>query len=398
MPRNVYPAALITLAFQATLLGTLVCAARRTPNWRYLVVVLNANFLSLSLCAYYSAVGGSAELCGVTLVLVMAGFAALARDGIRGHLLGCAGALLGYPVALASGTVTTTPPAYLMGTICVGVVLTSLVAHVGQESGSKPVGRASPATPREDARIRFADTVAGQLRAPLSALVGYAKLFARGAFGAATERQFDALHRMQQQAQQAVDLLEGMVDFSRAEAGSAPLKLEEFRLGEMLENVAQGIPPAWRKPFVQLDWNVKGSRTVVRSDRRKLEILIRTLVHAVLELTEEGPVTIASKAQFDTAQVHLAVRNHSSPMDAGDLAKIRRFLGDSDGGEALAPSKGLGLDIIRCFTRALAGSIEVVSEAGEGICFQVTVPLSPAQAGHPNGPLDESTSFTVPKG
>jgi len=216
-------AALLTLGLHVIVWGGVIYTLRVVPAWRFPAVVLSANLLSLSICGYYAWGAGSAEFCAVTLVLFLGGFALFGCWGHRGQLLCAVGTLVGYPAALLGGAVPALPIPYGVAAICTAVALSGLGAYLlDRLSFEVSRNHAVEASPKET-NLQLAETVFAELQPSLSAVVGYAKLFLRGGFGPATERQFDAIRRMQQQSELSLDLLDGMLDFSHTASGTVSL-------------------------------------------------------------------------------------------------------------------------------------------------------------------------------
>lgn len=86
-----------------------IVLVRRWPAVSVTVTVLVVNGLELGLCGSFGAVSGSAAVLLISLVLLVNGVAVLYPWGVSAQLAASAGALLGYPAALALGATRTVP-------------------------------------------------------------------------------------------------------------------------------------------------------------------------------------------------------------------------------------------------------------------------------------------------
>lgn len=234
----------------------------------------------------------------------------------------------------------------------------------------------------EDARgasrtkSEFVATVSHELRTPLNVILGYTDLLMDGAFGPAAADQRDALQRVRQQSMQLLDLIQPMLDLSRLEARGVPISIDAFRISELFADLQASIPASWGKAGVRLTWQLDpAADTVIRTDRGKLEMILRNLVHNALKYTEAGDVTVGATAHIDLGRVSFLVADTGPGIDARDLPAIFDMFQQASASAPRGGGVGLGLYIVKRLTDVLGGQVAVETQHGQGSRFTVSIPM-----------------------
>jgi len=225
-------------------------------------------------------------------------------------------------------------------------------------------------------KSEFVSTVSHEVRTPLNVILGYTDLLIDGVFGTPAREQLEALQRVREQSTQLLELIQTMLDINRLESGHIPLLVEEFSVADLFEHLRVGIPPNWFKNGVELKWHVD-DHAVIRTDRSKVEVILRNLVHNALKYTDAGAVTVEARPRARGEGIALAVTDSGLGIHAKDLPTIFEMFRQGTNGSARGGGVGLGLYIVRRLTDALGGEIEVASEYGAGARFTVSLPAEP---------------------
>jgi signal transduction histidine kinase len=114
---------------------------------------------------------------------------------------------------------------------------------------------------------------------------------------------------------------------------------------------------------------------VVVADRTRLEQVAANLIDNAVKYTPPGGrVDVEVKRTVDAAV--LRVRDTGAGIPPDELPRIfdRLFRGDTSRTER---GLGLGLSVVKAVVEAHHGTVDVVSEAGRGSVFTVSLPLGP---------------------
>ena len=170
-------------------------------------------------------------------------------------------------------------------------------------------------------------------------------------------------------------IMEDLLFLSKAEEGGLYLDLQEVELFEFLQEVKQQSEPLSRQTGVSV--SLEGESPVhVKGDRMRLKQVFLNLLENGLKYNEPGgEVRIELKSGGGEAEV--SVRDTGVGIPEDDLPYIfDRFYRVDKARNRTSGGSGLGLSLVKSFTAAHGGKIEVTSEVGKGSCFLVHLPLA----------------------
>ncbi len=174
---------------------------------------------------------------------------------------------------------------------------------------------------------------------------------------------------------QLLELIQATLDMSRLERGLMTVDLRDIAVGQLFEQLQVQIPPAWRKPSVELNWRVEPGLPPIRTDPRQAEILLRNLVHNALKFTHHGMVTVSVSAHPDRRKLTFVVQDSGVGIKAEHLSEIFEMFRQAPDGESSPGGVGLGLYIVKRLATVLGAEIEVSSAPGRGATFRIHVPI-----------------------
>ncbi len=216
---------------------------------------------------------------------------------------------------------------------------------------------------QESLRKRLLSNVAHELRTPLSAMRGEVEAMMDGIIP--VERsQLLSLH---EELKRLSRLIEGMEEFSQAQASALTLKKERILLRPFIENIINTFKGSAR--YISFDIHCEESLTLFADPERLSQILINLLSNAIKALQEkEGQIWI--KAGADREGIFIEVGDTGCGIREEDLAFIfERFYRNFKDG------LGLGLSIVKELVEAHGGKIGVRSEYGKGTVFTLHFPI-----------------------
>ena len=365
------------IAIVLTCIGSL----RLFPRHVVTIVLASSVATTFTLAAYMALVQGSAELCLLSMIGLLTGQVVQFPWGARGQALATLAAVGAYLWALSVGLTPTLLVPYGLFALASHALMTIMGAQLldsyrfaAFREAAEAAHHAAASARANAAKGEFLATVSHEVRTPLNIIVGYTDLLLEHAF-ARPEEEHDALRRIHDNSRQLLELIQSMLDLNRIESGRVPLVIEEFQIAAALDALRAGLPANWCKPGVELVWQPGDRATRMHSDRGKLEMVLRNLVHNALKYTDLGSVTISARSEPANGHVHFIVSDTGQGIDDGDLEVIFEMFRQGSNGVPLGGGVGLGLYIAKRLTESLGGAIAVASARGTGSRFTVTLPL-----------------------
>ncbi|MCL1635064.1 hybrid sensor histidine kinase/response regulator [Luteimonas sp. SX5] len=228
--------------------------------------------------------------------------------------------------------------------------------------------RSREAEAAQQSRTRFLAALSHDVLQPLNA----ARLFTsalRDSDQAAEQRHL--AERVDTSLRAAEELLDGLLDISRLDAGALLPALSDFDAGDLLQQLVEQYSPVAAGRGIDL--RLHASSRPVRSDRRLLRRVLQNFIANAMRYTREGRIVLAARPRG--GDVELQVWDTGPGIPAHHLQQIfeefRRFEQPTDWGER---GLGLGLSICQRVSHALGHPLYVRSRVGRGSVFSIRVP------------------------
>jgi signal transduction histidine kinase len=218
-------------------------------------------------------------------------------------------------------------------------------------------------------KSEFVSTMSHELRTPVSVVLGYTDMLE----DTETPEERRALLRdVRRVALELHDLIEETLDLGRLEAGKDPPRVERVDVRELFEELAAEFRAMSPRGPVEVRW--EGPRWMeIRSDRRKLRIVLKNLLGNAFKFTAEGEIVVSGRQSPGLAEI--SVSDTGVGIAAEHLEVVFDMFRQADASDARSyQGAGLGLYIVRRFVAELGGEVTVESEVGTGSKFTVALP------------------------
>jgi signal transduction histidine kinase len=219
----------------------------------------------------------------------------------------------------------------------------------------------------------FLLTVSHELRTPLTAIVGWSHMLAKKRLDEATAtRALDAIER---NAMMQVQLVEDILDVSRAFTGKLRLSVGPVDLALVINDAVDSVHAAAAQRNIRLEVTLDPSARHVTGDAARLQQVVEKLLLNAFKFTpNEGQVSVRlSRAD---SQVEIAVADTGAGISEDFLPHVFDRFRQADGSTTRQHGGlGLGLAIVRHLVELHGGSVRAESEGeGKGSTFTVTLP------------------------
>jgi two-component system sensor histidine kinase/response regulator len=227
------------------------------------------------------------------------------------------------------------------------------------------------------AKSEFLASMSHELRTPLNAIILYSELLQEDAKGRQADGSVPDLQRIQSAGKHLLDLINGILDLSKIEAGKMALELEPFDVKEMIEALAYTVAPLVEKNRNVLTVHCTNDVGVIHGDLTKTRQILLNLLSNAGKFTSDGAIAIEvygctvygeRGVEFSVTDTGVGMTAEQSrkvfePFTQADVSTTRKYGGT-----------GLGLAIVARFCELMGGTVSVSSRPGDGSRFVVRLP------------------------
>src|SRR3990170_3006539 len=228
----------------------------------------------------------------------------------------------------------------------------------------------------DNMKDEFLSVASHELRTPMSAIKGYVSMLLEGDFGELSSKAIGALTYVNTAVERLISLVNDMLDASRIAERRLIVKISEFDIGGICQEVADNMTSMVKDGEVKFTYREPADkeRQLVSADIDKVRQVLFNLIGNALKFTQKGEVNIAHR--FDVNLIITDVIDTGpgiSPEDRGLLFQRFQQLNKNLSGNRLGGT-GLGLYISRELVRAMGGDLWLErSEIGQGTTFSFSL-------------------------
>ena len=222
-------------------------------------------------------------------------------------------------------------------------------------------------------KTRFLATMSYEFRTPLTSIGGFAELLQAGLGGDLSDQGKDYVAAILSSVGRLGEQIDDVLDLSQSEAGMLPLAEEEIDLLPFVTKLVEERAAAVKDGGITLD--LRGDRSAGRltGDRRRLGRAVGHLIdNAIAATPSGGRILVELAGRKGKAQI--VVSDNGPGMDAATLARALEGIKVSADGKTIERRQGLGLPLARQLIEAHGGTLQLLSEPGQGTAAIVELP------------------------
>jgi PAS domain S-box-containing protein len=252
--------------------------------------------------------------------------------------------------------------------------LTTIVLHDLSEAERAEVARVAKAQAETalQAKTMMLSYIAHEIGNPLSSLIGLTQLLQNEqGLSAGFDRQ-RVLQLVADSGEHLRGLMRDVLDIHRLESGRFDLELARVDAGEAAQRVMAAVRSDADAREISLAVEMPDGPLAVTADKTRLHQCLLNLATNAVKYGRHGGRVLLTVRRFED-QVSLDVQDNGPGLTTEQQARLFEpfnRLGQTGGAGA-----GVGLALTRMLVMAMQGKLAVQSEAGQGSCFSLRLPL-----------------------
>ena len=223
-------------------------------------------------------------------------------------------------------------------------------------------------------KTRFIANMSYEFRTPLTSIRGFAEMLEGGLAGPLPDQAQEYVAAILTSVDRLSEQIETVLDLSQGEAGTLPVARDVVAVFALMTEVVQ--ERAERLNEGQLSLDLRGSDAIgtVAGDSRRLRRAFGHLIDNAIAATPPGGRILVDCARRPDRKVQVVVSDNGRGMEPAHLARALEGLTIAPDGRNIERRAGLGLPLVRQLIEAHQGTIELMSEPGQGTSAVVVLP------------------------
>ncbi|MDB2685706.1 response regulator [Mariniblastus sp.] len=226
-----------------------------------------------------------------------------------------------------------------------------------------------------ESKSQFLANMSHELRTPLNAVIMYSELLAEEAEDEGVPDFIPDLFKIRSAGKHLLELVNGVLDLSKVEAGKMELYAEDFDIPNLINEIITTVQPLIEKNQNEVKVNIAPGVSRMNGDITKIRQVLYNLVSNASKFTKDGVIELRISRDAKQKEIIFKVVDSGigmtpeqverlfQPFMQADVSTTRKFGGT-----------GLGLAIIKRFTDLMQGDVDVESVLDEGTTFTVRLP------------------------
>ncbi len=216
----------------------------------------------------------------------------------------------------------------------------------------------------------FTNMIAHELRAPLTAIRGYASMIEESS---TDSEQTKYAVRVKDSSERLLAIVNDLLDVARIQSGKLSVEQELFDMSEVVIAVTDELHVSAYEKQIKLSHTGAIETHLVDGDRKRMHQALTNLVSNAIKYTPEGAIELAIEEKYSTVEVR--VKDTGMGISSEDQKKLfAPFYRVQSDDVSKITGTGLGMWITKQLVELMGGKIAVESIKGVGTHLVLTLP------------------------
>jgi signal transduction histidine kinase len=216
--------------------------------------------------------------------------------------------------------------------------------------------------------------MAHELRTPLNAIIGFSEVIKldqirmRGSYP-------EYAGYIHEAGTILLDIINGILDLARIEAGRVLLQEELIPLGGLIQSSINTIRPIAQRKFIDIDCNIQKPSTMIYVDATKLKQVTLNLLSNSVKFTEPRGRIQVDSVLHNSGDLVLSIKDTGIGIPPEQIERIfHPFEQVADHLTREHEGTGLGLPIAKALIELHGGELVLTSQPGRGTTARLRLP------------------------
>ncbi|QSB25685.1 response regulator, partial [Flavobacterium sp. CLA17] len=226
-------------------------------------------------------------------------------------------------------------------------------------------------------KSEFLANMSHELRTPLNSILLLSRLLSENNSQSMNNEEIEFAKVIQSSGNSLLGLIDEILDLSKIEAGKMELEYLDVSTKEITDGMYNLFSFVAKEKNINFEIISKDAPIVIKTDKMRLEQILKNLISNAIKFTEKGSVSLEIKVNDDDDKIICFIVKDTGigiPLDKQPL--IFEAFQQADGStKRKYGGTGLGLSISRELAKLLRGEIVLHSTVGEGSSFTLCLPV-----------------------
>lgn len=221
----------------------------------------------------------------------------------------------------------------------------------------------------------FLQNMSHEIRTPLNAIVGFSELIIKPDQSKEKMQHFSEM--ISNSSDKLIEIVTDVIEIAQVQSKQVKPFYEKFELISFLENIEKKFVKKIKNKPIELFWNINTLSTeyFVQTDKGKLQKIIDHILDNALKFTNQGFIQVNCKIEIENLELTVSDTGIGIPYNMQDIIfePFRQI--ESDINCRHYGGNGLGLSLVKAYTKLLNGSVSFISTPNKGSKFTISLPL-----------------------
>jgi len=218
----------------------------------------------------------------------------------------------------------------------------------------------------------FLASMSHELRTPLNSIIGFSELLILDYSENLSDTQKQYISTVYDESNYLLNLINGILDISKIEAGKFELSINHFSFSNVLLNLINSLKPKLSEKKLGLEYESDLDIKLFSDEDRLKQILFNLIGNAIKFTNERGKILIKTKLVNEGLNIHII--DNGIGISKDNIQRLFTPFQQFNQSQLMKPAgTGLGLYLTKKLVELLGGNISVKSEEGKGSDFFFTI-------------------------